>query len=367
MTQIITQLALALCALIGSQDQPEGRVIAQGRQPQAAVDADGAVWLTYARGTTIWLMSSRDGGQTFSQEQKVADVPALDLGMRRGPRIALTDGAVIVTAIAGQQGRGRDGDLLIWRSTDGGHTWSPPRALNSVKGSAREGLQATAAAGKHVAVVWLDLRGQATTLYGTFSSDGGATFSADRLLYTSPDGSVCECCAPQVAVDEAGRVAVMFRNALDGNRDMYLMKSSDGGASFSDARQQGEGHWLIHACPMDGGAVAFEDDDIVMVWRRESQLYVTRESLDDDSTDPTKEQPVGAGENAALAIGQMGASMAYTGEGGTVLYRDAAASDADQLGLKGEDPVIVFLPRQKAPLILWEAEKHICAYAPAPR
>lgn len=367
MIQLITQLALSLCALVGPPDQPEPRLIAEGRQPQAAVDADGQVWLTYARGTTIWLMFSSDGGQSFSQEQRVADVPAMDLGMRRGPRIAFADGALIVTAIAGRQARGRDGDLLMWRSTDQGRTWSEPRALNSVKGSAREGLQATAAAGKHVAVVWLDMREQGTTLFGTFSSDGGESFSEDRMLYTSPDGSVCECCAPQVAVDEAGRVAVLFRNALDGNRDMYLMKSTDGGASFGAPRQQGEGHWLIQACPMDGGAVAIEGDEITMVWRRESRLYFTSDSFEDDSNAPTKEQPMGDGENAALAVDRDGTHISFTANGGAVVYRSASAGAPVEIARKGEDPVIVFLPKQKAPLVLWEADKHIYAHTTASR
>ena len=371
----LLQTLLCLMFAAAFQGQPEQppaaskaehpRVIAEGRQPQAAVDAQGTIWLTYARDNTIWLRSSTDGGETFGPEQKVAKVAAMDVGMRRGPRIAATDSALIVTCIAGEQARGRDGDLLLWRSTDGGKSWSAPRELNSVRGAAREGLQATAAAGKYVAVVWLDTRDKGTTLYGTFSRDGGKTFSPDRMLYASPEGTICECCAPQVAVDERGRVAVQFRNALDGNRDMYLMKSTDGGASFSPARQQGEVHWLIHACPMDGGAVAIFGDEVVTVWRRESQQFVTREAFDDTSPQPTKESPAGDGENAAIIVTQGGPLIAYVARN-SIIIRTGAGGDAEQqtehLTERGEDPVVVAMPREESvALVLWESQKQVYA------
>jgi hypothetical protein len=48
---------------------------------------------------------------------------------------------------------------------------------------------------------WLDLRAQGTRLYGSTSTDGGATWSPNALVYESPSGSVCECCHPSAAVD----------------------------------------------------------------------------------------------------------------------------------------------------------------------
>jgi hypothetical protein len=44
------------------------------------------------------------------------------LGMRRGPRIAVAPGAIVISAVVGEKGRGADGDLIAWRSVDGGRS-----------------------------------------------------------------------------------------------------------------------------------------------------------------------------------------------------------------------------------------------------
>ena len=50
----------------------------------------------------------------------------------------------------------------------------------------------------------------------------------------------------------------MWRNSLDGARDMFVSESRDGGRTFSNARKLGSGTWPLKACPMDGGHLAFD-------------------------------------------------------------------------------------------------------------
>ena len=75
----------------------------------------------------------------------------------------------------------------------------------------------------------------------------------------SPDGSVCQCCHPSVAIDSRGVIQVLFRNSLGGQRDMYLCSSTDGGQTFGKAIKLGQGSWNIDHCPMDGGNLAVGD------------------------------------------------------------------------------------------------------------
>src|SRR5687768_828763 len=98
---IALALWLGMTGSASAQDSP--RILADGRQPQAAVDQEGTVWLVYGRDRTIWLQSSTDQGQSFSEPRQVTEVPAMNLGQRRGPRIGVADGALVVTCIAGQQ------------------------------------------------------------------------------------------------------------------------------------------------------------------------------------------------------------------------------------------------------------------------
>ncbi len=75
-----------------------------------------------------------------------------------------------------------------------------------------------------------------------------------------------------------GDLDVMWRNALDGSRDMYLISSHDGGKTFGGAEKQGAGTWKLNACPMDGGGVAFTaQGTVVTTWRaRANDVYMAQ-------------------------------------------------------------------------------------------
>ena len=97
-----------------------------------------------------------------------------------------------------------------------------PVAINDTPKAAREGLHAMSADGDgHLAAVWLDDRGvKGKRLYGAFSNDEGRTWSRNVMLYESPEGTICECCDPSLAVMGRGEFVVMWRNKLGGSRDL---------------------------------------------------------------------------------------------------------------------------------------------------
>jgi Neuraminidase (sialidase) len=194
------------------------------KQPQAAVDEAGRIYIAFGQEGTVRLAVSTDRGRTF-EVSTVGKVNSLSLGMRRGPRVVATGDAVVVTAIGGRTGKGQDGDVLSWRSTDLGKTWTGPTRVNAVEGSAREGLHGMAAApGGKIFCTWLDLRDNRTEIFGASSKDGGATWEKDALVYRSPEKSVCECCHPSAAFGPDGTLHVMWRNSLKGARDLYLAR-----------------------------------------------------------------------------------------------------------------------------------------------
>jgi hypothetical protein len=272
---------LALAILFALRLTP-GQETIQYRQPQLAA-RNGLIGLTFGAGNGIYFSSSRDGEQTFSPPLKVADVGALALGKHRGPRIAITSQAIVISAITGAKvstgphahGLPADGDLTVWRSMDQGRTWSRSAVVNDVPGSAREGLHAmTSTANGALFAVWLDLRGNGTRLYGARSTDHGATWSKNAQIYESPDGTICQCCHPSVVM-EGDQIYVMWRNVLDGNRDMYLASSGNGGQSFAAPHKLGVGTWPLNACPMDGGGLALRQGRVTTLWRRGSDLFLS--------------------------------------------------------------------------------------------
>jgi hypothetical protein len=311
-----------------------------GLQPQLA-SGGGAIYLTFAAGNVISVARSTDAGATFTTPVALPAAGALSLGRRRGPRVAATTQAVVVAAIAGAKGGGADGDLLVYRSTDQGRTWAAPIVVNDVPGAAREGMHGLAATDAGLIVVaWLDLRQKGTRIYAARSTDHGATWSADTLVYTAPSGSVCECCHPSVAIGPDGRIAVMFRNQIDGRRDLYVVESRDG-VTFGPAVKQGRGSWTLDACPMDGGALVAGVASTDAVWRREATLYTTMTAI--GATVSGVETEIGPGQDPVIARAGPRLDLAWTGAEGIVL-RQGAGRPAP-IG-PGRFATIVALPAQ---------------------
>ena len=317
------------------------------RQPQLAAHGKN-VAVAFGAGNAVYCAASTDSGATFRPPVLVSSNGQLSLGMHRGPRVAYTPGGIVVSAIVGEQGKGRDGDLLAWQSRDGGKSWSPPVRVNDVVGSAREGLHAMASGGKGTLfAAWLDLRANGTRVYGATSTDGGATWSANRMVYESPSGTVCQCCHPSVAVDGSGNILVMFRNSLEGSRDLYLTRSADGGNTFEAARKLGRGSWKLEACPMDGGALAVDQDDrVTTIWRREETLFVS------DADGP--ERSLGPGRNPAVATTRDGAYSAWS-EGKALWLRRATAAHPEVIAGDGGFPSMAALADGSV-VVAWEAK-----------
>jgi hypothetical protein len=295
---------------------------------------------------------SDDGGKTFAPPVDLPVVHAMSLGMRRGPRIAASDKSLCITAIGGKQGKGRDGDLLAMRSVDGGKTWNGPVQVNDTADSAREGLHAMSAGPSgQLCCVWLDLRNSKTEVMASVSTDGGQTWGKNALVYRSPDGSVCECCHPSVAVDPQGRIFVQWRNSLAGARDMYVASSVDGGKTFGKAAKLGSGSWPLKACPMDGGAIAVATaGKVATAWRRDKAIFLMLAGQ-------REERSLGAGEQPWIAATPDGPFVVWVKKRGeAALLLTPGSSSPIELAAHANDPVITSGPTGQRPVVaVWES------------
>lgn len=300
-------------------------------QPQAAVDEKGTIFVVFGAGDRIYCCTSTDVCKTFGKPVEVGMVPKLALGMRRGPRIAAGGGTVVITAIGHETG-----DVYAWRSTDNALSWSEPVRVSDSPGDAREGLHALAMgpAGQ-VYCTWLDLRNKKTQLFGACSNDGGESWSENRMIYRSPDGSICECCHPAVTYDSKSAIHVMWRNSLGGCRDMYHAISNDGGRSFGKGRRLGLSQWKLDACPMDGGYLAAtESGNTTAVWRRDKQIFRT-------DTDTSEETLVGDGEQPWAAATSDGVYLVWLSHrNGDLWLRKPGEAETQKLAGAATDPVV---------------------------
>lgn len=325
-----------------------GKDASAPKQPQAYVSADGLVHVTFGIGEQVFYCTI--SGEKCTTPKAAFRVPNMSLGMRRGPRIAHFENIVTVTAIGGTEGKGRDGDILAYRSADRGETWLGPVKVNDVQGSAREGLHAMTCGNDGVLwCVWLDLRDKGTKLYTSKSTDHGASWSKNVLAYESPDGSVCECCHPSILAS-GNSIRILFRNSLKGDRDMYLVTSIDSGRSFDDATRLGRSNWKLHACPMDGGMLAVnQKGELQTVWRRDRSVFSS-------GSKAGSEEFLSIGEQPWIAGGENGFFTVWTSRrDGELFLHKTGGTEAKKLAESSGFPVVVStLSHVSSAYVLWE-------------
>ena len=321
------------------------------QQPQVAIDAEGVIHIAFgaksgkAQGD-IHYARSEDDGKSFSPPINLGTVSGLALGMRRGPRIAVSGDAVCISVIGH-----KDGNILLFRSTDKGKTWDQAATVNDELGSAGEGLHAMAASPKgELTCVWLDHRNKQSEVFASTSTDGGKTWSKNVLAYRSPDGNVCPCCHPSVTYSPDGKIHILWRNALGGSRDMYHAISSDGGKTFAKAQKLGAGTWPLDRCPMDGGSITIlANGKPATVWRRDKTVYFF-------GAGSSQETMLGPGEQPWLTASSKGpVSVWLRKRGDSLLLRLPGADMPVELSRAASDPIVASGgPKNEIVVAAWE-------------
>lgn len=260
--------------------------IGHGQVPSVVKDKAQVIHIVYGSGDSIMYVASKDGN-SFTSPSLVSVLPGLFSFAMRGPQVAVSSRGLVITACT------KEGNIYVFNKIAKGQ-WTKPVILNE-PATAKEGLMALSADGNNVFATWLSVnKPKGQKLVGIRSVDGGKTWSKNLLVYASPDKSICECCKPS-AVVKSNKVYIMFRNWLNGNRDLYIATSSNGGRSFLPASKLGLGNWKLSGCPMDGGGLAVsQSGEVHTVWRRESIIYT--------ATPGEAEQPIGEGRNCTVEI-----------------------------------------------------------------
>lgn len=141
----------------------------------------------------------------------------------------------------------------------------------------------------------------------------------------------------------------MWRNVLDGSRDLHLIKSADG-VHFGEARKLGTGTWKINACPMDGGGFEVAPDgQVTSAWRRDGEII-----LDEPGRG---EQTIGTGKDIAIARGQLGLYLAWTKDG-AIQVRTPSSAEPRVIGVAGGFAHLIAL-EDGVVLAAWESKGSI--------
>ena len=317
-------------------------LIGQGQMLNVTNDSKGNIHLVFGSGDSIMYSSSSDQGKSFSKPSLIAVLPKLAASAMRGPQIAAAANGLMIIAC------NKDGDIFSYNMPDG-NKWQLSGKVNDIDTVAKEALMALAADGQTAYAVWLDLRDRHNKLFGARSTDGGKSWSKNIMIYTSPDKTVCECCKPSVEL-KGKNVFVMFRNWLNGSRDLYLITSADAGATFGQAQKLGYGSWPLNGCPMDGGDLAIhKNGNVQTIWRRESKIY--------ECEPGKKEIQLGEGRNCTIESVNGKSIYAWILNGEVIIMIPDGTKES--LG-KGSSPVLTTADTEQV-ICVWTKEKQIHA------
>lgn len=319
------------------------KILGDGSQPQVSVDSHNTIRIIYGKDDKIFYLESHDGGSNFSKPSLVAEVPGMHLGMSRGPQLASSNRYSVITAMD------KTGNIHWFRLNNASGKWENMGLVNDQQGSAPEGLMNIAAdKNDHFYAVWLDIRtGKHNQIYFAGLAPKAAKWSKNRLVYMSPDEHVCECCQPHIAADGVN-VSIMFRNWLNGSRDLYLITSQNSGTSFSSAQKLGTGTWKLNGCPMDGGGITAKSASVATTWRREGTVYYCKPGQ--------PEKALGTGRNSAIAETNSDTFVGF--QASDTLKLVSMKENKTQAVGTGEFMKLAVLPNKKIACV-WESDNKV--------
>lgn len=198
--------------------------------PRIALDSNEALNVTWGDtlggGRRVLFARSTDQGDTFTEPLNISR----SSGEAFEPEIAV-DAAGSINIAWEDSGPGSN-SIMFSRSTDKGKSFSTPLQVSKGATPASEAHIATDGAGR-LSVVWVQGNDDDKQAYYARSTDGGLTFSDPINLSNSAGASISK----PVVTTFRDTVYVAYQNEVRRDMQVYLVKSTNAGVSFSDAVQ----------------------------------------------------------------------------------------------------------------------------------
>jgi hypothetical protein len=313
--------AVLLCPPAANADDWSGKVMtvpvpAVGRPVVAKTDSVGTIHLLCDSEVGPKYAKSIDGGITFSAAVPVVrggsrtaglEYSAWDMAIGKDDRIhvAMSTNAWKLKLPEEEWG-------YFYANLDSGlPAFSPVRNINR---KPSEGFSLAADARGNIAACWLSDK-----LYTNVSHDNGESFAP--FVELNPRYNPCNCCTTSATYGEDGRLAVLYREETDNERDMYLVLVDQERGQMT-RKQVSRTLWKIDVCPMTYYTISPERGGFVAVWPTRGQIYFARL---DHNGDPSQQAEITTPGRSGMRTGV----LALSTRDGTTLV---AWKKDDQIG-----------------------------------
>jgi hypothetical protein len=253
-----------------------------GKPVVARTDREGAVHLLYDSEDGPKYAKSSDGGLTFGPPIPVVgegsrteglEYSAWDMAVGKGGRVHVATGTNAWKLKLPQEEWG----FFYARLDPGAAAFSPVRNINR---KPSEGFSLAADDKGNVTTCWLSDK-----LYANVSHDNGETFEPSAEI--NPRYNPCNCCTTSASYGEDGKLAVLYREETNDERDMYLVLWDQERGQMTRKRVS-RTLWKIDACPMSYYTVTRERGGFVAVWPTKGEIYFARLDGKGDPSPPAE-------------------------------------------------------------------------------
>lgn len=241
-----------------------------GKPIVAKIDAQGILHLAMDTAHGPRYARSDDGGRHFSKP-----IPILDSSPRpQGLEFSVWD------LVVGPQGHvhvalhnnawklklpKEEWGFFYARLAPGANEFSPVRNINKTPS---EGFSLAADAKGNLTACWL-----ADKLYANVSHDHGESFGPTQEISTELDP--CNCCTTAATYGADGRLAILYREETDNNRDMFLVLWDQDHGKVT-RQPVSTVSWKIDQCPMTYYSVVPDGDGYLAAWPTQKTIYFAR-------------------------------------------------------------------------------------------
>ena len=260
-----------------------------GNIVKAQTGTDGTIHVLYDGEDSPFYTRSTNNGGTFSKSIPVlvthAKTPGLkfdawDLALGKDGRVHVAMGNNAWKLKLPQEEWG-----LHYAALDRGETaFSPVRNLNR---KPSEGFALAANAQGDVSASFLSGK-----LYAMESRDGGKNFNDWREL--NPEWNPCDCCTTAAAYGADGRLAILYREETNNDRDIYAVIWDQRAGNKMIRQRISSTTWKLEGCPMTYFSITPAANGYIAAWPTKGQIYFARLDADGEVLPPGEIKTPGA-------------------------------------------------------------------------
>ncbi len=245
-------------------------VPAGGNAMGAKTDAKGTIHLVFDTAAGPQYSSSENNGKSFSKPLPLVDRASMKPGLEfiTWDMAVTPEGAVHVVMGTNAYKLKLPKDewgYMYTRLLPGMKTFEPVRNINH---KPSEGFSLAVGDNGAVAAVWM-----ADKLFANISTDGGDTFGP--IIEIDPALNPCNCCTTSAVYAADGRLAILYREETNNDRDMYVALWDQSQNKVTKTRV-GSTPWKVDSCPMTYYCIARTEDGFVAAWPTKGDIYFAK-------------------------------------------------------------------------------------------